>query len=125
MPLLQTPFRTSLLSGVLHSVGSQVESVTSVAFSSLRSYLVNSGNTSKLVGNVLGDLRVILFNNINNSRIFCPAVTTTHRLLSDNDLVRSVNGSAVSSTVVAILVTSCRGVQQVKSIERISGVLKL
>jgi len=125
MPLLQTPYRTAVLSGLLHSVGSQVASVASVAFDALKAYLVAASDTGVLLEKVLGDLRVILSANLNNSRIFCPAITTAVRLLADDDLAKNINYTASSQTIVAIIMTSCRGVKQLKSIERISGSLKL
>ena len=78
MPLLQTPHRTALLSGLLHSVGSQVASVASVAFDALKGYLLSTSDTGVLLEKVLGDLRVILSANLGTRSCFNSSFVLVH-----------------------------------------------
>ena len=87
MSLLETVYGESLVSGLLHSVGSQVESLAGVATSALEEYLLSkSEHGPEMTMSVLSVLQSTLALNINQNRIFVPAVATATRILAGEDM---------------------------------------
>ena len=74
---------------------------------------------------VLGDLQSNMAANVNANRVFLPAMSTATRLLADDKLAATLDLADAGKAVIGIISAGCRGIPQIKSIDRISGSLKL
>ncbi|WRT63818.1 uncharacterized protein IL334_000743 [Kwoniella shivajii] len=114
MPILQTTFRKSLMAGLIHSIGSQVITLSNAASQPLSSYLTTHPS---LVRPVLGVLLELLEKNYTSNRIFIPALQTVHRLYTDGVLNLFEDANSVCADILTI---GCKGLGSIKSIERIT-----
>nr|XP_019048752.1 hypothetical protein I302_02526 [Kwoniella bestiolae CBS 10118]OCF27682.1 hypothetical protein I302_02526 [Kwoniella bestiolae CBS 10118] len=127
MPILDTRFRKNLLAGLVLSIGSQVITLSNAAFQPFSTYL--TGHT-KLIRPVLEDLLGLLEKNYTSNRIFIPTLQTLHRLFENGLLevwIRDVDErkSGENEICSSILDIACKGITNIKSIERITTSMRL
>ncbi|KAK8845579.1 hypothetical protein IAR55_006295 [Kwoniella newhampshirensis] len=124
IPLLRTNFRSNLLAGLVHSIGSQVVPLSQAAFQPLKTYLESDDD---LIIPVLRDLLAIVTENYASNRVFISSLQTIHKLLSDTIVTLSTDGdkSDVDQLCEKILHVGCKGLGSIKSIERISAAMRL
>jgi len=96
---------------------------SAVAFAACRDFLIEAGPF--VLGAVMGDLQSVMAASVNSNRVFLPGMSTATRLLSDEKLATVLGEAGATKSVVGILTTGCRGIPQIKSIDRITGSLKL
>ncbi|EIW73358.1 hypothetical protein TREMEDRAFT_26174 [Tremella mesenterica DSM 1558] len=127
LPLLRTKYRLYVLSGLTQSIGTSLSS-DNVAFESLSIYM---GQHSEVVHDVMRDLSGLLMENINTNRIFLPVMGTLTRLLNIGfipDLsVRQLVKRLVEliDSTKRVLLVGCKGLDKMKSIERITTTMRL
>ncbi|RXK40761.1 hypothetical protein M231_02013 [Tremella mesenterica] len=114
LPLLRTKYRLYVLSGLTQSIGTSLSS-DNVAFESLSIYM---GQHSEVVHDVMRDLSGLLKENINTNRIFLPVMGTLTRLLN-------IGFMPDPSVTKRILLVGCKGLDKMKSIERIMTTMRL
>ena len=78
-----------------------------------------------VLGAVLVDLQAIMAANVNSNRVFLPAMSAATRLLSDARLGTVSQRGDTTKALIGILCAGCKGMPQIKSIDRITGSLKL
>ncbi|WVQ93564.1 hypothetical protein IAU59_000639 [Kwoniella sp. CBS 9459] len=122
MPLLATRFRPKLLAGLVHSVGSQVITLSDAAFQPLVAYL--SDNSTYYTA-ALQDLLELLERNYTSNRIFIPTVQTVHKLFTSGVLEFVTPSTEISELYEKILTISCKGLNTIKSIERITASMRV
>lgn len=96
---------------------------SAVAFAALRDYVIKAGPL--VLGAVLVDLQAIMAANVNSNRVFLPAMSAATRLSSDAKLATVLQKANATKASIGILTAGCRGMPQIKSIDRITGSLKL
>lgn len=82
-------------------------------------------NASEVLDAVLADLHDIMVENVSSNRVFIPSLNTVTKLLSDLTLRSKLGSRACAETIPQIITLASRSVSQIKSIERLSGSMKL
>lgn len=77
------------------------------------------------MGAVLSDLHAIMAANVNSNRVFLPAMSAATRLLSNAESATVLHKADATKAFIGILSAGCKGMPQIKSIDRITGSLKL
>ncbi|WWD08947.1 hypothetical protein V865_007062 [Kwoniella europaea PYCC6329] len=124
MPILQTKYREQLIAGLILTVGSQVITLSNAAFQPLSLYLTQHPN---LIAPVLGDLLELLEKNYTSNRIFIPTLQTLWKLFENGLLeVLGENGNNNEEQLCNdILLIACKGIPNIKSIERITTCMRV
>ncbi|WVQ62666.1 uncharacterized protein L199_000813 [Kwoniella botswanensis] len=124
MPILRTEYRKQLIAGLVLTVGSQVITLSNAAFQPLLSYLTQHPS---LIASVLGDLLELLEQNYTSNRIFIPTLQTLWKLYENGLLeVLGENGYDNEEQLCNdILSAACKGISNIKSIERITTCMRV
>nr|XP_019014520.1 uncharacterized protein I206_00602 [Kwoniella pini CBS 10737]OCF53301.1 hypothetical protein I206_00602 [Kwoniella pini CBS 10737] len=126
MLYLNTHHRKYLLSGLVLSIGSQVLSLSEAAFKPLRIHLLTHPDLIQLV---IQDLSEILNKNFTSNRIFIPTLQSVYKLSTSGVLdlseAKSKSTEIGHKSLLTITTTSCKGISNIKSIDRISSSMKL
>ncbi|WVF65933.1 hypothetical protein IAT40_000671 [Kwoniella sp. CBS 6097] len=122
MTLLATRFRSNLLAGLVHSVGSQVITLSDAAFQPLQAYLQDN---SSIIPHALQGLLELLEGTYTSNRIFIPTLQTVYKLFS-NDILEHIEASSQTDEMcIKILAISSKGLSSIKSIERITASMRI
>ncbi|WWC99224.1 hypothetical protein V866_006120 [Kwoniella sp. B9012] len=124
MPILRTEYRKQLIAGLVLTVGSQVITLSNAAFQPLSLCLTQNPD---LIASVLGDLLELLEKNYTSNRIFVPTLQTLWKLF-ENGLLEVLceegndNEEQLSSDILS---SACKGIPNIKSIERITNCMRV
>ncbi|OCF59625.1 cofactor D [Kwoniella mangroviensis CBS 10435] len=124
MSILVAKYRKQLIAGLVLTVGSQVITLANAAFQPLLSYLTQHPNS---IASVLGDLLELLEKNFTSNRIFIPTLQTLWKLFENGVLdVLYENGNDTEELLCNdILSIACKGIPNIKSIERITTCMRV
>ncbi|WWC58144.1 uncharacterized protein I303_100679 [Kwoniella dejecticola CBS 10117] len=130
MQYLNTRYRKQILAGLVLSIGSQVVTLSQAACEPLIAYLrINKES----IPPVLSDLLELLEKNFTSNRIFIPTLQTLQKLSiggifgSSNSVstVTLAEAKGNNQSILDILAIACKGITNIKSIDRITSSMRL
>ncbi|WVR03591.1 hypothetical protein IAU60_000583 [Kwoniella sp. DSM 27419] len=125
VPLISGRYMPDLLAGLVHSIGSQVVTLSNAAFGPLLDHITSH---LELLQPVLSQLLALLEKHYTSNRNFVPTLQSIHKLLSEgNTEIESDSGTGVGVDQVCLktITISCKGLTTIKSIERITSSMRV